>query len=101
VLFAVLFTGFAAAIWANYRAIYPARGLYRVSGVVQSRASDTLLLVKHEAVPGLMDEMGSMAFLVESKDVLDRADLHPGDRVRLTVRQAPDTLLVVEIKKLP
>ena len=41
-----------------------------------------------------------MAFFVESKDLLDRADLNPGDRVRFTIRQVPDRLLVVEIQKI-
>lgn len=59
-----------------------------------------MILVRHEAVPGLMDEMSSMAFFVESKELLDRADLKPGDRVRFTIRQVPDRLLVVEIQKI-
>lgn len=99
-LFCLLLAGFAAGIWGSYRAIFPARGLYRVTGIVQSRAGDTLIVVKHESVPGLMEEMASMAFFAESKDLLDGANLQPGDRVRLTVKQAPDRLLVVEIKKI-
>jgi hypothetical protein len=47
-----------------------------------------------------MPEMRSMVFVAESKELLDRAALHAGDRVRLTVRQTPDHLLVVEIRKL-
>jgi hypothetical protein len=47
-----------------------------------------------------MDEMSKMAFYAESKDLLDRAGLSRGDRVRLTVRQLPDRYLVVEIKKI-
>ena len=65
------------------------------------RAGDTMMLVRHEAVPGLMDEMASMAFLVESRGILDRAQLQPGDRVRLTVRQTSEALLVVELQKRP
>ena len=99
-LFAVLLTGFAAGIWGSYRAVFPAKGLYRVTGVFQSRAGDTMILVRHDAVSGLMDEMASMAFFVESKDLLDRAALKPGDRVRFTIRQVPDRLLVVEIQKI-
>jgi hypothetical protein len=61
-----------------------------------------MILVKHEAVAGLMDEMGSMALFADSRELLDAADLHPGDRLRLTVRQdGPQRLAVVEIKKLP
>ena len=59
-----------------------------------------MILVKHDAVPGLMQEMGSMALFAESREVLDRAALRPGDRVRFTVRQLPDKLLIVEIQKV-
>ena len=41
-----------------------------------------------------------MAFYAETKDLLDRAGLARGDRVRLTVRQLPDRYLVVEIRKI-
>ena len=99
-LFVVLLAGFAAGIWGSYRAVFPAKGLYRVTGVVESRAGDTMVLVRHDAVPGLMEEMPSMAFFVESKELLDQADLRPGDRVRFTIRQVPDRLLVVEIQKV-
>jgi hypothetical protein len=99
-LFCLLLAGFAAGIWGSYRAVFPARGLYRVTGVFQSRAGDTLILVRHAAVLGLMDEMGSMAFFAESKALVDDARLEPGDRIRLTVRKVPDKLLVVEIRKI-
>jgi len=59
-----------------------------------------MILVKHDAVPGLMEEMSSMAFLAESKELLDRAALRPGDRVRFTIRSLPDKLLVVEIQTI-
>ena len=99
-LFALLLVAFAAGIWGSYRESFPGKGLYRVSGVFETRAGDTLILVKHEAVPGLMQEMGSMALFAESREMLDRAELHPGERVRLTVRQFPDKLLIVEIQKV-
>ncbi|HEX9749501.1 MAG TPA: hypothetical protein VGB86_13955 [Methylomirabilota bacterium] len=47
-----------------------------------------------------MDEMESMALFAESAALLDGADLHRGDRVRLTVRQEPDRLVAVEIQKI-
>jgi hypothetical protein len=59
-----------------------------------------MILVRHEAVPGLMDPMSAMALFAESHEILDRADLHVGDRARFTVRQLPDRLLVVEIQKV-
>ena len=100
VLFALLLVAFAAGIWGSYRDSFPAKGLYRVSGVFETRADDTMILVKHEAVPGLMQEMGSMALFAESREMLDRAALRPGDRVRFTVRQLPDKLLIVGIQKV-
>jgi hypothetical protein len=101
VLFIVLLAGFAAGIWGTYRGAFPARGLYRITGVVEDRSGDTMILVKHDLVPGLMPEMQLMALFAESKELLDRAALRPGDRVRFTVRAFPDgRLLVVEIRKL-
>jgi putative alpha-1,2-mannosidase len=100
VLFGLLLVAFAAGIWGSYRESFPGKGLYRVSGVFETRAGDTLILVKHDAVPGLMQEMGSMALFAESREMLDRAELRPGERVRLTVRQLPDRLLIVEIQKV-
>ena len=100
-LFVILLAGFAAGIWGAYREAFPGKGLYRVTGVFESRGAEAMILVKHEAVPGLMPEMRSMVFVAESRELLDEAALHPGDRVRLTVRQrAANDLLVVEIRKL-
>ena len=98
----MLLAAFAAGIWGTYRTIFPARGLHRVTGTFQARAGDTLILVRHDPVAGLMDEMTSMAVFAESRALLDAADLHPGDRIRLTVREVPgerDKLLAVEIAK--
>ena len=65
-----------------------------------ARAGEQMILVRHEAVAGLMEDMESMAFFTESRDLLDRAGLLPGDRVVLTVRKTPDKLMVVEIRKV-
>jgi hypothetical protein len=59
-----------------------------------------LLLVRHDKVPGFMDEMESMALIAESPTLLDGADLRRGDRVRLTVRSEPGRLVAVEIQKI-
>ena len=99
-LFVLLLAGFAAGIWGSYRAVYPGQGLFRVTGVFEGRGSDTLILVSHDAAPGVMDEMSRMAFYAETKEMLDAAGLRRGDRVRLTVRQLPDRYLVVEIRKI-
>jgi hypothetical protein len=100
VLLGVLLAAFGAGIWGSYRATFPAPGLYRVSGVFESRAGDLLIVVRHEAVPGLMGEMSSMVFNVESRGLLERARLERGDRIRLTLRQAAAELVVVDIEKL-
>lgn len=99
-LFLLLLAGFAAGIWGSYRAAFPGRGLYRVTGVFEVRSGDTLMLVRHDKVPGLMDEMESMALFAESPELLAAADLRRGDRVRLTVRQEQDRLVAVEIQKI-
>jgi len=57
-------------------------------------------VIRHDAVPGFMDEMQSMAVFAESPGLLDAADLGRGDRVRLTVRQEKDRLVAVEIQKI-
>jgi hypothetical protein len=99
-LYLVLLAAFAAGIWGSYRALFPARDLYRVTGVFAARAGDQMILVGHDAVPGLMDDMQSMLFFTESRELIDRAGLAPGDRVRFTIRKTPERLLVVEILKI-
>jgi hypothetical protein len=99
-LFVVLVGAFAAGIWGSYRATFPARGLYRVTGVFERRAGETLILVRHDAVPGLMEEMTGMALEVESAGLVERAGIGPGDRVRLTIRQEPGRLVVVELQRI-
>jgi hypothetical protein len=100
VLFAVLLAAFAVGIWGIYRSNFPGKGLYRAGGVYETRLTDVMVVVRHEKMPGLMDEMQSMVFMAESKDILDRAKLLPGDRVRLTIRPTADRLLLVDIQKI-
>jgi hypothetical protein len=100
VLFVVLLAAFAAGIWGAYRATFPGQGLHRVSGVYESRYTDRMISVRHERIPGVMDQMNSMVFTAESKELLDRAKLVPGDRVRLTVRTTTDGLLLVDVQKI-
>jgi hypothetical protein len=59
-----------------------------------------MVVVRHEKLPGLMDEMQSMVLTAQTKDLLDRAKLMPGDRVRLTIRPDGDRLLLVDIQKI-
>ena len=97
----VLVGAFAASVWASYRAAFPERGLYRVVGSFQARDGDRRILIRHESVPGLMDEMDLMSLDVESTAVLEGTALRAGDRVRVTVRQLPGRLVVTDVQKLP
>jgi hypothetical protein len=99
-LFIVLLAAFAAGIWGVYRATFPGQGLHRVNGVYENRFTDVMISVRHEGIPGIMDPMNSMIFMAESKELIDRAALRPGDRVRLTVRTTADRLLLVDIQKI-
>jgi Cu/Ag efflux protein CusF len=97
----VLLLGFALGIWGTYRAVYPEKGVHRLTAVFQARAGDTAILVGHEAIPTLsMGSMELMAFDVESKAVLDQAGLKPGDRVRLTIRQTAAGFVVIRLDKI-
>jgi hypothetical protein len=69
-LFGVLLAAFGAGIWGTYRSNFPGQGLYRAGGVYETRLTDVMVIVKHEKMPGLMDEMQSMVFTAESRDVL-------------------------------
>jgi hypothetical protein len=71
-----------------------------VTGVFEARGGPTLILIRHDKVPGFMDEMDSMALFAESPALLDGVELARGDRVRVTVRQEKDRLVVVEIQKI-
>lgn len=100
VLFLVLLAGLAVGIWGTLRAVMPEKGVYRVTGVFKERWGETMILVQHDPVPGLMETMEFMSFFVESKELLDSAKLSKGDRVRFLIKQIPDKLLVVKIEKL-
>jgi len=100
VLFAVLLAAFAAGIWGMYRSNFPGKGLYRASGVYEARYGDVMVIVRHEKLPGFMDPMDAMVLEAESRDLLDRAQLTRGDRVRLTIRPVGDRLFLVDIQKI-
>ena len=71
-----------------------------MTGVFAARAGEQMILVRHEAVAGLMDDMESMLFFTDSREMIDRAGLVPGDRVWFTVRKTPDKLLIVDLRKV-
>jgi hypothetical protein len=71
-----------------------------VLGGLPARHGDTGILLRHEPVPGLMDEMDLMSLDVESCAVLERAAVPPGDRLRVSAGTAP-RLVVTEIQWRP
>jgi hypothetical protein len=96
VLFVVLVGIFAAGLWGTV--VRPAA--YEVRGELVARAGPDLILVRHQPVSGLgMGAMEMMAVRGEPA-ALDAAQVSPGDRVRLAVRQDGDTVTLVWIERL-
>jgi hypothetical protein len=97
-MFVLLLAGWAIGIWATVL-----RGtVQEVTGTFVARSGDTMILVRHDALPALrMQPMELMAVEVDAKEVIDHAALQPGDRLSLTVRQRPDRVVALKIKKTP
>jgi hypothetical protein len=94
-LFVALLVAFAAGLWGTV--LRPAA--YEVQGEFVARAAPDLILVRHEAVAGLgMSSMEQMAVSVEPAQV-DPLALHPGERVRLVVRQEGDRLVLLRLER--
>jgi len=90
-LFVVLVVLFAAGLWGTV--LRPAA--YEVRGEVVARAAPDLLLIRHQPVTAL--GMGAMEMMAVrgAPATLDAAQLSPGDRVRLAVRQHGDEIVLV------
>lgn len=89
--------GFGVGIWGTL--VRPAA--YEVRGTIVARPAANLLLVRHEDVPALgMRAMDLMAIFGDP-NVVERAGVGPGERVRLAVRQQNDQLTLLRIEKLP
>ena len=72
---------------------------YEVRGVLVSRAAPGMIIVRHDAAPGLgMNAMDLMAITGDA-DAIDRAGVKPGDAVRLGVKPAGDELRLLRIEK--
>jgi hypothetical protein len=97
-VFALLLAGWAIGIWATML-----RGtVQEVTGTFIARPSATMILVRHDALPPLgMQPMELMAVEVDAREVIDHAALQPGDRLSLTVRQRPDRVIALKIRKSP
>jgi protein SCO1/2 len=72
---------------------WAARGIVRVVAPAINR-----LVIDHEDIPGLMEAM-TMAFEPADPTLLD--GLVPGDRVRFTLREHDNRLILVAIEKEP
>ena len=96
-LFAALLVLFAAGIWGTL--LRPPA--YEVRGSFVARPAPTLILVRHDPVPGLdMGAMELMAIFAEPSQ-LDGVVLVPGDLVRLAVRRQDDRLVLIGLEKMP
>jgi hypothetical protein len=95
-VFVALVVAFGAALWATI--LRPPA--YEIRGQIVARPASNLIMVRHEAVPVLgMTPMELMAVFSDAT-LLDRAQLKPGDRVRLAVRPGNDGLTLLRVEKL-
>jgi len=93
----LLLAGFAVGLWGTL--LRPPA--YEVRGTIVARPAANLLLVRHDAIPALgMREMDLMAVFAEP-EVVDRAGVAPGVRVRMGVRQKDDQLTLLWIEAAP
>jgi hypothetical protein len=90
----VLVVAFGVALWSTI--VHPSA--YEVRGVLVARAKPDMILVRHEAVFG----MGAMDLMAVIGDpaMIDRADVKPGDLVRLAVKPRGNELQLIKIEKL-
>ena len=80
---------------------------WRGSGVVLAvlpppsdlHATRPVIVIRHEAIPGLMAEAMTMPFLAASPALFQ--GLRPGDRIAFGLKEVPDALLVISIERLP
>jgi Cu/Ag efflux protein CusF len=61
-------------------------------------ATRPVIVLQHEAIPGLMDHAMTMPFLVASPALFE--GIRPGDRVTFGLQDVPDALLVISIERL-
>lgn len=62
-------------------------------------ATRPVVVIQHEPIPGLMDEAMAMPFIAASTTLF--AGLHAGDHVAFGLKETPDALLVISIRRLP
>jgi hypothetical protein len=62
-------------------------------------ATRPVIVIRHEAISGLMESPMSMPFFVASAALFE--GLRAGDRIAFGLKDVPDALLVISIERLP
>jgi len=83
------------------------KGAWRGTGTVLAilpppsdlHATRPVIVLQHDAIPGLMEEAMAMPFIVASPSLFE--GIRPGDRVAFGLKDVPDALLVISIERLP
>ncbi len=60
-------------------------------------ATRPVIVIRHEAIPGLMAEAMTMPFLVASTALFE--EIRPGDHVAFALKEVPDARLVISIER--
>jgi Cu/Ag efflux protein CusF len=62
-------------------------------------ATRPVIVLRHDPIPGLMDEAMTMPFFVASTALF--RGVRAGERVTFGLKEVPDALLVISIEKAP
>jgi Cu/Ag efflux protein CusF len=62
-------------------------------------ATRPVIVIRHDPIPGLMDESMSMPFIAATPTLFAR--LRTGDRIAFGLKDTPGALLVISISRLP
>jgi hypothetical protein len=62
-------------------------------------ATRPVIVIRHDPIPGLMDEAMYMPFIVATADLFE--GLHPGDRIAFGLKETPGALLVISVDRRP
>ena len=96
VVFVALLMAFGAGIWGAV--IRPPA--WEVRGQIVARPAADLILVRHDAVPGLGMEPMELMAIATDPGLIDASGAGPGDRVRLGVRRVGDRLVLIRAERL-
>jgi Cu/Ag efflux protein CusF len=85
----------------------PATPDWRGTGVVLAllpapsdlHATRPVIVIRHDPIPGLMDESMSMPFIAATPTLF--RSLRPGDHIAFGLEDTPGALLVISISRLP